>query len=70
VEDCELDKSNIIIVGPTGSGKTLLVKTLAKLIDVPLVIADATCLTQAGYVGEDVESILLKVGYRYLFFQR
>ena len=64
VEDCELDKSNIIIIGPTGSGKTLLVKTLAKLIDVPLVIADATCLTQAGYVGEDVESILFKVSAR------
>mmetsp|Transcript_5102 Transcript_5102/g.6392 ORF Transcript_5102/g.6392 Transcript_5102/m.6392 type:complete len:746 (-) Transcript_5102:70-2307(-) len=61
VEECELDKSNIIILGPTGSGKTLLVKTLAKLIDVPLVIADATCLTQAGYVGEDVESILFKL---------
>ena len=64
VEDCELDKSNIIIIGPTGSGKTLLVKTLAKLIDVPLVIADATCLTQAGYVGEDVESILFKVRFQ------
>lgn len=61
IEDCDLDKSNICIIGPTGSGKTLLVKTLAKLIDVPLVIADATCLTQAGYVGEDVESILFKL---------
>lgn len=61
VEATELDKSNICMIGPTGSGKTLLVKTLAKLIDVPLVIADATCLTQAGYVGEDVESILLKL---------
>jgi len=61
VEDCDIDKSNLMIIGPTGSGKTLLVKTLAKLIDVPLVIADATCLTQAGYVGEDVESILFKL---------
>lgn len=61
VENCEIDKSNIVIIGPTGSGKTLLVKTLAKLVDVPLVIADATCLTQAGYVGEDVESILFKL---------
>ena len=60
-ETCQVDKSNIMIIGPTGSGKTLLLKTLAKIIDVPLVIADATCLTQAGYVGEDVESILFKV---------
>lgn len=60
-EDVEIDKSNIMLLGPTGSGKTLLVKTLARLIDVPLVIADATCLTQAGYVGEDVESILFKL---------
>lgn len=70
VEDCELDKSNIIIIGPTGSGKTLLVKTLAKLIDVPLVIADATCLTQAGYVGEDVESILFKVSFFFNVMRR
>jgi flagellar biosynthesis GTPase FlhF len=61
VEECEIDKSNIMLLGPTGSGKTLLVRTLARLIDVPLVIADATCLTQAGYVGEDVESILFKL---------
>eukprot|EP00816_Leptocylindrus_hargravesii_P003267 CAMPEP_0196804370 /NCGR_PEP_ID=MMETSP1362-20130617/3971_1 /TAXON_ID=163516 /ORGANISM="Leptocylindrus danicus, Strain CCMP1856" /LENGTH=581 /DNA_ID=CAMNT_0042176627 /DNA_START=443 /DNA_END=2188 /DNA_ORIENTATION=- len=61
VESCELDKSNIILIGPTGSGKTLLARTLARLVDVPLVIADATCLTQAGYVGEDVESILFKL---------
>lgn len=57
----EIDKSNILLLGPTGSGKTLLVRTLAKLIQVPLVITDATCLTQAGYVGEDVESILFKL---------
>ena len=56
-----LDKSNLVLLGPTGSGKTLMAKTLAKLINVPLVIADATCLTQAGYVGEDVESILYKL---------
>jgi ATP-dependent Clp protease ATP-binding subunit ClpX len=60
-EDVEIDKSNILLLGPTGSGKTLLVRTLAKLIQVPLVITDATCLTQAGYVGEDVESILFKL---------
>lgn len=60
-EHVDIDKSNIMVIGPTGSGKTLLVKTLAKLIDAPLVIADATCLTQAGYVGEDVESILFKL---------
>jgi ATP-dependent Clp protease ATP-binding subunit ClpX len=61
VEECEIDKSNIMLLGPTGSGKTHLIKTLARLMDVPLVIADATCLTQAGYVGEDVESVLFKL---------
>jgi len=57
----ELDKSNILIVGPTGSGKTLLAQTLARLLDVPFCIADATSLTEAGYVGEDVENILLRL---------
>mmetsp|Transcript_27220 Transcript_27220/g.59956 ORF Transcript_27220/g.59956 Transcript_27220/m.59956 type:complete len:831 (+) Transcript_27220:155-2647(+) len=61
VEQCEIDKSNLMVLGPTGSGKTHLIKTLARLMDVPLVIADATCLTQAGYVGEDVESVLFKL---------
>ncbi len=57
----ELEKSNILLLGPTGSGKTLLARTLARIIDVPFCIADATSLTEAGYVGEDVESILLKL---------
>ena len=56
--DVELDKSNILLVGPTGSGKTLLARTLARMLDVPFAIADATTLTEAGYVGEDVENIL------------
>ena len=59
--DVELAKSNICLVGPTGSGKTLLAQTLARIIDVPFAIADATSLTEAGYVGEDVENILLKL---------
>jgi ATP-dependent Clp protease ATP-binding subunit ClpX len=60
-EDIELQKSNILLLGPTGSGKTLLAQTLAKLLNVPFAIADATTLTEAGYVGEDVENILLKL---------
>lgn len=59
--DVELQKSNILLLGPTGSGKTLLAQTLAKILDVPFAIADATSLTEAGYVGEDVENILLKL---------
>ena len=59
--DVELQKSNILLVGPTGSGKTLLAETLAKILDVPFAIADATSLTEAGYVGEDVENVILKL---------
>ena len=59
--DVELQKSNILMLGPTGSGKTYLAQTLAKLLNVPFAIADATALTEAGYVGEDVENILLKL---------
>ncbi|MCI5779024.1 MAG: ATP-dependent Clp protease ATP-binding subunit ClpX [Lentisphaeria bacterium] len=59
--DVELDKSNVLLLGPTGSGKTLLAQTLAKMLDVPFAITDATTLTEAGYVGEDVENILLRL---------
>jgi len=61
IDDVELQKSNIALIGPTGSGKTLLAQTLAKMLNVPFAIADATSLTEAGYVGEDVENILLKL---------
>ncbi len=60
-DDVELAKSNILLIGPTGSGKTLLAQTLARMLDVPFVMADATTLTEAGYVGEDVENIVLKL---------
>lgn len=61
IEDVELQKSNILLLGPTGSGKTLLAQTMARILNVPFAIADATSLTEAGYVGEDVENILLKL---------
>ncbi|MFW9606334.1 MAG: ClpX C4-type zinc finger protein, partial [Pseudomonas sp.] len=60
-DDVELGKSNILLIGPTGSGKTLLAETLARLLNVPFTIADATTLTEAGYVGEDVENIIQKL---------
>ncbi len=60
-KEVEIQKSNILFIGPTGSGKTLLAQTMARILDVPFAIADATCLTEAGYVGEDVENILLRL---------
>src|SRR5246127_3666370 len=61
VDDVELQKSNILLLGPTGSGKTLLAQTLARILNVPFTISDATCLTEAGYVGEDVENIIVNL---------
>ena len=60
-DDTEIDKSNILLLGPTGSGKTLIARTLAKMLDVPFAIGDATTITEAGYVGEDVENLLLRL---------
>jgi endopeptidase Clp ATP-binding regulatory subunit ClpX len=61
IDEVEIGKSNVLLIGPTGSGKTLLAQTLARILDVPFAIADATALTEAGYVGEDVENILLRL---------
>ena len=61
MDDIEIEKSNMLMIGPTGSGKTYLVKTLAKLLDVPLAITDATSLTEAGYIGDDIESVVSKL---------
>ncbi|KAI4449720.1 ATP-dependent Clp protease ATP-binding subunit ClpX [Eubacterium plexicaudatum ASF492] len=60
-DEIEIEKSNMLMVGPTGSGKTYLVKTLARLLDVPLAITDATSLTEAGYIGDDIESVVSKL---------
>ena len=61
MDEIEIEKSNMLMIGPTGSGKTYLVKTLAKLLDVPLAITDATSLTEAGYIGDDIESVVSKL---------
>lgn len=61
MDDIEIEKSNMLMIGPTGCGKTYLVKTLARLLDVPLAIADATSLTEAGYIGDDIESVVSKL---------
>lgn len=61
MDEIEIEKSNILLLGPTGCGKTYMVKTLARLLDVPLAIADATSLTEAGYIGDDIESVISKL---------
>nr|ABZ07513.1 hypothetical protein ALOHA_HF4000ANIW137I15ctg1g1 [uncultured marine microorganism HF4000_ANIW137I15] len=61
LNDVEIQKSNVLLIGPTGSGKTLLAQTMARILDVPFAIVDATTLNEAGYVGEDVENIILKL---------